>query len=450
MRVRTWLASCASPKCTAATTTTTDNNSTTPFPINQTPAPKLIASDTVSSSDIPSISTSSSNSTDTTTSTSSSTLQSHLSLQTLPSVPSLQKLSPETLNLSVSHLCITTIKPTQSLPITSLAVHSNLLYAASSHEINVYDCSTCSSVSSFNGQDSSSGSLKSVTFCNGKIFTAHQDCKIRVWQVTPSPTKKHKLLTTLPTVNDRLRRFVLPKNYVTVRRHKKRLWIEHSDAVTGLAVNDGFIYSVSWDKSLKIWRASDLRCVESVKAHEDAVNAVTVSEDGTVYTGSADRRIRVWAKPFGEKRHALVATLEKHKSAVNALALNDDGSVLFSGACDRSILVWEREDSANRMAVTGALRGHRKAILCLINVSDLLFSGSADCTVRIWQRGLDGRYCCLAVLDGLQKPVKSLAAVSDDKSNGVVSVFAGSLDGEIKVWQVSVSNHYSPTSSVVL
>ena len=175
------------------------------------------------------------------------------------------------------------------------------------------------------------------------------------------------------------------------------------------------------------------------------MNAVTVSEDGTVYTGSADRRIRVWAKPFGEKRHALVTTLEKHKSAVNALALNDDGSVLFSGACDRSILVWEREDSANHMAVTGALRGHRKAILCLINVSDLLFSGSADCTVRIWQRRLDGRYCCLAVLDGLQKPVKSLAAVSDDKSNGVVSVFGGSLDGEIKVWQVSVSNRYSPT-----
>lgn len=259
-------------------------------------------------------------------------------------------------------------------------------------------------------------------------------------------TKRHKLLATLPTVNDRLRRFVLPKNYVTVRRHKKLLWIEHADAVTGLAVNNGLIYSVSWDKSLKIWRASDLRCLESIKAHEDAVNAVAVSEDGTVYTGSADKRIRVWAKPFGEKRHVLVATLVKHKSAVNALALNDDGSVLFSGACDRSILVWEREDSANHMAVTGALRGHGKAILCLINVSDLLFSGSADRTVRIWQRGHDGMYCCLAVLEGHQKPVKSLEAVWEGESNGVVSVISGSLDGEIKVWQVSVSNLNSPIS----
>ena len=187
--------------------------------------------------------------------------------------------------------------------------------------------------------------------------------------------------------------------------------------------------------------------MEAVKAHEDAVNAVAVSVDGIVYTGSADRRIRVWAKPIGEKRHVLIATLEKHKSVVNALALNDDGSVLFSGACDRSILVWEREDSANHMVVTGALRGHSKAILCLINVSDLLFSGSADGTVRIWQRGHDARYCCLSVLEGHRKPVKSLAAVSEGASNGVVSVFTGTLDGEIKVWQVSVSNLNSPISS---
>lgn len=263
-------------------------------------------------------------------------------------------------------------------------------------------------------------------------------------------TKGHKLVNALPTVNDRLRRFVLPSNYVTIRRHKKRLWIEHVDAVTDLAVNNGMIYSVSWDKSLKIWRASDLRCVESVKAHEDAVNAVAVSGDGTVYTGSADSRIRVWAKPSGEKRHALIATLEKHKSAVNALALNGDGSVLFSGACDRSILVWEREDSATHMAVTGALRGHRKAILCLINVSDMLFSGSADCTVRIWQRGHDGRYCCLASLEGHQKPVKSLAAVSEGASNSAVSVFGGSLDGEIKVWKVSATSLKSQQSKIAV
>lgn len=289
---------------------------------------------------------------------------------------------------------------------------------------------------------SSSGSVKSVAFCGGRVFTAHQDSKIRVWQVGAAEGR-HGLVATLPTVGDRLRRFMLPKNYVTVRRHRKQLWIEHADAVSALAASDGVVYSVSWDKTLKSWRGggnsgSDLRCLESVRAHHDAVNAVVVAAGGTVYTGSADGRIRVWARQAGEERHSLVATLEKHRSAVNALALTGDGSVLFSGACDRSILVWEREDSANHMAVTGALRGHAKAILCLTSVADLLLSGSADRTVRIWRRGAEGRYCCLAVLEGHRKPVKSLAAVSG--GDGLVTVFSGSLDGEIRVWRVLVSS----------
>ncbi|KAI4317333.1 hypothetical protein L6164_025208 [Bauhinia variegata] len=423
--------------CSASCATRTDESTVS--------LPKLwrppLAYDTSTSSD------GNSSSTSRETSSSSSSLHSNTSIQTLPSVPSLQKLSAETLNFTVNQHLVNSLTPQPSLPITCLAVHGNLLYAASSHQISVYDRYTCTNLHAFNSHSSSSGSIKALAFSGGMIFSTHQDCKIRVWQFTPD-RKAHRLLTTLPTVNDRVRRFLLSNSYVNVRRHKKRLWIEHADAVTGLAVCKGTIYSVSWDKSLKIWRASDLRCLESVKAHDDAVNAVAVSNDGTVYTGSADKRIRVWTKPSGEKRHVLIATLEKHKSAVNALALNDDGSVLFSGACDRSILVWEREDSANHMVVSGALRGHGKAILCLLNVSNLLISGSADRTVRIWKQGYDGKYCCLAVLSGHRKPVKSLAAVpesgpdegSPTLKNGVVSVFSGSLDGEIKIWQICFNN----------
>ncbi|OWM76144.1 protein JINGUBANG [Punica granatum] len=431
MKLRPWLtATCSSADCTAAV------DSTVPF----TPPS---SSNQRTSSDTASTSTSMSSSPGTTTTASSSSIQSSLSLQTLPSVPSLQSLtlSPESLQLSVSHCSLTSLHLRGPHPITCLATDGHLLYAASSHIVDVYDAVTLAHLESFNAGGPSSGSVKSVGFSNGKVFTAHQDSKIRVWRLTES--KQHRLVTALPTVNDRVRRCILPKNYITVRRHKKLLWIEHADAVTGLAVHEGLVYSISWDKSLKIWSGPNLRCVESVRAHHDAVNAVAVAGDGTVYTGSADRNIRVWAKPPGEKQHGLVATLEKHRSAVNALALSSDGSVLFSGSCDRSILVWEREDSANHMVVTGALRGHDKAILCLINVSDLLLSGSADRTVRIWRRGADGRFCCLAILEGHRKPVKSLVAVSDGK--GPIHVFGGSLDGEIKVWQVSSSNLGSPS-----
>ncbi|CAA2995445.1 E3 ubiquitin- ligase TRAF7 [Olea europaea subsp. europaea] len=428
MKVRSWLSTCSSATCI-----TTSGGCAT------TPSTKPFHSDT--SSDVQSLSSSSQE-------TSSSSLQSNLSLLTLPSVPSLQKLSPENLNLSIDTHFLTTLKHCRPVHINFMAVNNNLLYAVSGNGINVFEIINNTLVDTFSGDDISSGAVKSVSFCNGKIFTAHQDCKIRVWKLTIH--KKHKLITTLPTLEDRFRKFILPQNYVKVRRHKKKLWIEHHDAVSGLAVYGNSVLSISWDKSLKIWRGSDFRCTESIAAHNDSINAVVVSNDGIIYTGSADKRIKVWGRTQSpEKKIHLIATLEKHKSAVNALALNSAGNILFSGSCDRSILVWEREDSANYMVVTGALRGHSRAILCLITVNDFLFSGSADQTVRIWQRRIDGLYCCLTVVDGHQKPVKSMvAAVAADGGDcgGCVKVFSGSFDGEIKVWQVEVSGVTSSLS----
>lgn len=203
---------------------------------------------------------------------------------------------------------------------------------------------------------------------------------------------------------------------------------------------------MSWDKTLKIWRSSNLRCVQSIKAHDDAINALAIAPDGTVYTGSADTKIRAWARAPGEKRHALVATFERHRSAVNALALSSDGSVLYSGANDRSIVVWEREESANHLVVVGALRGHAKAILCLSCVGDMVFSGSSDQTVRVWRRGREGRdYNCLAVMVGHVSVVRSIVAVQmpQEKSGNAKGeeyrVCSGSFDGEVRVWQVRVS-----------
>ncbi|KAK4744326.1 hypothetical protein SAY87_010638 [Trapa incisa] len=222
----------------------------------------------------------------------------------------------------------------------------------------------------------------------------------------------------------------------------KCTWVHRVDAVSCLAVStdESLLYSVSWDRTLKVWRTSDFKCLESVaNAHEDAINSVLASADGNVYTGSADRRIKMWRKLQGSNNHKPVNLLETHSSGVNALAVNSYGSLLCSGSSDGAIFVWEKEDESGKMVAMVSLQGHSQSILCLSFVSGIVFSGSADKTIRIWVSA-GKNYSCMAVLQGHQGPVKCLPAVVNHYGpSDSFSVYSGSLDCSIKVWHISLS-----------
>ena len=235
-----------------------------------------------------------------------------------------------------------------------------------------------------------------------------------------------------------------------VRRHKKALWIDHHDTISVLAVGKGVLYSGSWDKTIKVWRISDFKCIESITAHIDAVNALVVDlSRGFLYSGSADGTVKVWERSKTSSfksttRHSAVATLAsaKHQS-VNALALSADGTVCYAGSSDKCIAVWETHDegTGKHMRNSSALRGHRLAVLCLASESDLLVSGSADKTIRVWRRNpQDLSHQCLAVFHGHSRPVKCLAAVMEPLGEATM-VYSGSMDRSVRVWWVSLVDH---------
>ncbi|XP_027337839.1 protein JINGUBANG-like [Abrus precatorius] len=383
-------------------------------------------------------------------------LTSLTSQRSLISIPSLNNSKSHHNNTSITsnnHYCLTTLKGHTSY-ISSLTLSGKFLYTGSSdREIRSWNRTPFLSESpnsTYNIVVAGEGAVKSLVIQSDKLFSAHQDHKIRVWKITNSnhqpEQQKYTHLATLPTLGDRASKVLIPKNHVQIRRHKKCTWVHHVDTVSSLALSqDGtLLYSVSWDRTIKIWRTKDFTCLESVtNAHEDAINAVVVSYDGVVYTGSADKRIKVWKKNQGEKKHTLLDTLEKHNSGINALALSSDETLLYSGACDRSILVWEKEEGGDgKMGVVGALRGHTKSILCLAVVADLVCSGSADTTIRIWRGVYREEYSCLAVLEGHKGSIKCLTAVVDhwntSESQASFLVYSGSLDCDIKVWQILV------------
>ncbi|MQL97502.1 hypothetical protein Taro_030194 [Colocasia esculenta] len=395
----------------------------------------------------------------------SMSLSSQSSLGSLPSLD-LHQQRPSTLHHCVLTLC------GHSSYVSAIAADGASLYSGSSDgEIRSWRLGITCDVGS-GGDDGGAGgyagqvvavrrsAVKALVVSRGRLFGAYQDRRIHVWQISHQRETSHagnyRLAATLPTAGDRLLSLLSPESYVEVRRHKKCTWVHHVDAVSALALShDGaLLFSASWDRTFKVWRTSDGKCLESVAdAHHDAVNAIVVSRDGTAYTGSADTTVKVWRRLPGETKHSLAGTLERHRSAVNALALSPDGSVLYSGACDRSVVVWEGGgggssgggSSSTPMVVAGALRGHTKAVLCLATVGELVCSGSADRSARVWRRGLDKSYSCLAVLEGHRAPVKCLAAavggeMQEDEADACGGVFhtiyTGSLDCDIKVWRV--------------
>ncbi|KAF9616014.1 hypothetical protein IFM89_027953 [Coptis chinensis] len=125
-----------------------------------------------------------------------------------------------------------------------------------------------------------SGDVRAILAYGNMLFTTHKDHKVRVSSVTSNsgdfPSRK---LTMLP-----------PQNSFASSQGRKRYntkIVSHASLTT---MQKGYyIYTGSWDKTVKTWRVSDQRCMDSFVAHNDAISAIVVNqEDGSVFTCSSD------------------------------------------------------------------------------------------------------------------------------------------------------------------
>ncbi|KAE8687424.1 hypothetical protein F3Y22_tig00111022pilonHSYRG00718 [Hibiscus syriacus] len=324
--------------------------------------------------------------------------------------------------------------------IYSLAASGDMLFTGTdSKNIRVWK-----NLKEFSGFKAKSGLVKAIIVLGDRIFTGHQDCKIRCWKLSSSNPGLIKRNGSFPSLTDFLKSSIKPKNYIEVRRKRNVLRIKHFDAVSCLSLNEelGLMYSGSWDKTLKVWRISNFKCLESVdEAHDDAINSVVVGFDSFVFTGSADGTVKAWKRELLEKgtKHSMIQLLLKQENAVTALAVSRESATLYCGSSDGFVNFWEHGNQT--LSHAGALRGHKMAVLCLATAGNLVFSGSADKTICVWRREEGGIHTCMSVLTGHGGPVKCLA-VGEDHGTSTVSdrkwiVYSGSLDKSVKVWRLS-------------
>ncbi|PSS24426.1 Myosin heavy chain kinase [Actinidia chinensis var. chinensis] len=293
------------------------------------------------------------------------------------------------------------------------------------------------------------GSVKALVTVANKVFTSHQDGRIRVWKVSRSSENVFKLVDSLPTTKDYLGNCMKQSNYVQTRRHHKRLWIEHADSISCLAVCNGLIYSGSWDKTLKVWRVSDLKCLESIKAHDDAINGL-VSSKGIVYSASADGKIKAWGREKNCSKHALKGILEGHKDvSLNSVIASEDGKFVYGGGSDGYVMGWSGNEKSDSWKVICEVKAHQVAVLCVCLTGDYLCSGSADKSIGIWRREIGGEICRVGVIRGHEGPVKCLQA-SPNSIGGGFMLYSGSLDKSLRVWWVPKNSSKAEKNSTIL
>jgi WD40 repeat protein len=332
--------------------------------------------------------------------------------------------------------------------VYSLAAAGDLLYTGTdSKNVRVWKDQR-----EFAGFKCGSGLVKAILVAgDGRIYTGHQDGKVRVWRASADDPAVHKRVGSLPRLGEFLKSSVRPSHYVeTGRRRQSSLWLRHFDAVSCLSLDAeaGLIYSGSWDRTFKVWRVADSRCLESVRAHDDAVNTVAAAGfDALAFTGSADGTVKVWRREAGKggaTRHVMERVLRKGESAVTAVAVAAEARVVYVASSDGAVTHWQWRRGAARESAPrngGALRGHKMAVLSLAVAGRVVVSGSADRTICVWRRDEGAEHSRLAVLAGHTGPVKCVAMDEEERLDADGHrrwvVYSGSLDGSVKVWRVS-------------
>lgn len=96
--------------------------------------------------------------------------------------------------------------------IYSLAAAGGLLYTGSDSK-NIHVWNNMKLLTTFK---SNSGLVKAIITSGDKVFSGHQDGKVRVWKSSTKDPKVHKRIGTFPTFFDILKSSMRSKNYVEV------------------------------------------------------------------------------------------------------------------------------------------------------------------------------------------------------------------------------------------
>ena len=192
-----------------------------------------------------------------------------------------------------------------------------------------------------------------LTINDGKLYSGSWDNSIKVWNYS-----NHKLITTLG----------VPEEHDEEGEDEG-----HTDRVRCLTINDGKLYSGSYDNTIKVWDCSTNKLITTLTEHTSGVYRLHI-HGGKLYS-KANYVIKV----YDCSDDTLITTLEDHTHFVTCLEIHD--GKLYTGSDDKTINVYDCSDDS----LITTLRGHTYPVLELTFQNGKLYSRQYDDAIYIWQ-----------------------------------------------------------------
>lgn len=193
----------------------------------------------------------------------------------------------------------------------------------------------------------------------------------------------------------------------------------HTNSVYMVYSDADYIYTTSWDKTVRVWRKSGFSLVTVLEGHTNLVVDIHVDAN-YIYTASSDASVRVWSK----SDYSPVKVLD-HPGYVQDLSLDEDYIFTASWNGNTEIYearVWTRSD----FSLAAILRGHINRVVNVHANADYIFTGSTDSTIRVWNRS---DFSLVKVLDAGDSALYSM----DIDAN---FIYAPDVN-DIRVWRLS-------------
>ncbi len=212
-----------------------------------------------------------------------------------------------------------------------------------------------------------------------------------------------------------------------------------------------YIASCGTDKTLRLWRVQDFKCVGIATGHTEPVGACGLSRKVGRYevggkaaingggafcvTASMDRTLKRWNLPGldeltncdGSPLEMVAATsIRAHEKDINIISIAPNDSLVASGSQDKTVKLWNTTD----LSLRATLKGHKRGVWdCQFSPIDrVVATSSGDKTIKLWSLN---DFSCVRTFQGHLSSVLRVRFLK----TGLQLVSAGA-DGLLKLWTI--------------